>query len=102
MKLEPSKEKPHATSAELLGASVDIGNRHVSAALAAERKTDYVALLRVVLARGALTPAAAPKIRGKLGFAQSLVFGKSGRVMMKDFATLQYSSLHGPWFPHIH
>lgn len=92
LKLEPSKVQPPATSVELLGASIDVGGRQVSAASTSKHKSDYVALLRGVLDLGALTPVAAADIRGKLGFAQSLLFGAFGRAKMQDITTRQYSS----------
>ena len=45
-----------------------------------------------------LTPAAAAKVRGKLGLEQSLLFGKYGRGMPKDL-TPQYSGFGPPLTP---
>ena len=97
--LAPDKEQPPTQALTLLGASIQLGRRHVSASLTEKRKTDYVALLKNILRRNSLSPEAAAKIRGKLGFAQSLMFGKYGRAILHEFSARQYSSMKGPTFP---
>ena len=56
-------------------------------------------MLRGILARDSLTPAAAAKVRGKLGFALSLMFGKFGRALLHEFTARQYTKAKGPKFP---
>ena len=43
-----------------------------------------------------LSPDAEAKVRGRLGFAQSLLFGEYGRAMLNDFALRQYSRGNAP------
>ena len=60
---------------------------------------DYVAALGIDRARKSLTPAAAAKVRGELGFAQPLMFGKFGRSLLREFSARQYAKAFGPRFP---
>ena len=99
LELAPDKEQPPTQALTLLGASIQLGDRCVTASLAEKRKTDYTALLKNILRRNSLSPAAAAKIRGKLGFAQSLMFGKYGRALLHEFSARRYSSMRGPTFP---
>ena len=60
---------------------------------------DYVAALGIDRARKSLTPAAAAKVRGELGFAQPLMFGKFGRALFREFPASQYTKAFGARFP---
>ena len=93
LELEHSKEQPPAPSIAILGAFVQVGEGLLTASITAKRTEDYCASLKGILHRGNLSPAAAAKIRGKLGFSQSLVFGKYGRAMLHAFTTRQYSTM---------
>ena len=75
----------------LLGAQVTICPDFVSAALPLKRRGDLVEEVQRVLAADALTPGQAAKLRGRLGFAQSLMFGKYGRALLQPLTNRQYS-----------
>ena len=53
-------------------------------------------MLKNVLSTRRLSPASAAKLRGRLGFAQALLFGKFGRAKPHDFTLRQYSSGEEP------
>ena len=73
--LSPSKEQPPAPSILLLGAQVSITSEGVTATFPGSKAADYRSMLMNVLSTKKLSPAAAAKLRGRLGFAQSLLFG---------------------------
>ena len=47
------------------------------------------------MANGALTPAHAAKLRGRLCFSHSLLFGRVGRALLNPFPGRQYSKAKG-------
>ena len=79
-RLERRKEIPPLTRFNLLGATQTIGGQWVAAALPGRRKLDLVYELRPVLSANRLSPGLSAKIRGGLGFAQSLLFGRIGAM----------------------
>ena len=79
----------------LLGAEISIHPDFVSAALPAEKRDALVIDIREILKSGGLTPGCAAKLRGRLGFAQSLMFGRFGRVLLQPFTNRQYSRAKG-------
>ena len=89
--LEPSKSTPPTDCIQLLGASITIRRDHISACLPVRKQNEWTDELRKILARNSLTAAQAAKIRGKLGFATSLMFGKFGRAHLAAFSNRQYS-----------
>ena len=97
--LEPAVEQKPSDSVTLLGASARIEGSPIVASLPEKKRRGNVALLRGVLGRKSLSPAEAVKVRGKLGFAQYLVFGKFGRALLREFPARQYSKTQGPRFP---
>ena len=99
LQLEPSKEQTPSDRITLLGAAIQINQTSITASLPEKKQRDYIAVLRGILARNSLTPAAAARVRGKLGFAQSLMFGKYGRALLHEFSARQYTSALGPKFP---
>ena len=99
LQLEPSKEQLPSDCIALLGATIQITRTSITASLPEKKRRDYVAMLRGALARNSLSPAAAARLRGKLGFAQSLMFGKFGRALLHEFSARQYTKAFGPRFP---
>ena len=89
-KLELRKESPPMTCFNLLGAALTLGDHRVTAALPERRKLDLVCELRSILSANKLSPGRAAKIRGKLGFAQSLLFGRMGRAHLAPLSARQY------------
>ena len=94
--LSPEKEQSPRRSILLLGAQVSISANGVTATLPATKAAEYRSMLLNVIATRKLSPDAAAKLRGKLGFAQSLLFGKYGRAMMHDLTLRQYSTTKAP------
>ena len=88
--LEDSKEKTPSAGTELLGANIQFSPGHVQASLPPKKASTYQDELRKILSNNTLSPGDAAKIRGKLGFAQTLMFGRSGRAMLQPFSARQY------------
>ena len=97
--LEPSKTTPPTDRLLLLGADIHIKISEITATLPDRKRTDIVTELRKILERNNLTPAEAAKMRGRLGYAQSLLFGRAGRAMLAPFAERQYSARPGRSHP---
>ena len=51
--------------------------------------------IKQILSYGQLNPGQAAKLRGRLGFSQSLLFGKMGRALLQPLAQRQYSKRLG-------
>lgn len=84
------KFAPPSHSLLLLGACVTISSDFVSAALPITRRGALIAELSGILESGRLMPGHAAKIRRRLGFPQSLMFGEFGRVIPQYFTSRQY------------
>ena len=80
-----------ACSISLMGAFVSIKDDFVTAALPLERRDALISDIQEILRSGNLTPGQAAKLRGRLGFAQSMLFGKFGRVLLQPITNRQYS-----------
>ena len=93
LELERLKEQGPAASIDILEATLQLGGDLVTDSLTKQRTEDYIGLLKGIIRRKNLSPAVAAKVRGKLGFAQSMLFGKYGRPSLYDFAARRYSSL---------
>ena len=92
--LEEKKECLPAPTIDILGATVSIGSFFVEARLPTGRKGRLISDLKEIAPRGTLTPGKAAKIRGRLGYAQSLMFGRLGRAHLQPFSDRQYAK-HG-------
>ena len=88
--LEDKKEWAPAATINLLGASISFGHEFIEASLPPGRKHALVVDLKAVLSDGKLTPGAAAKLRGRLGYGQSLMFGRMGRAHLAPFTDRQY------------
>ena len=89
--LSDGEEVPPCASMLLLGAMVSLQGDTVFSSLPERKLVDRRGILGIVLRTGRLTPSAAAKLRGKLGFAQSVIFGLFGRSVLNDFSARQYS-----------
>ena len=89
--LEDAKEQPPSSSLNLLGADILISDDVITARLPERKRTELLNELRQVLSKGTLAPAQAAKLRGRLGYSQSLMFGRFGRALMTEFTARQYS-----------
>ena len=83
-------DQPPSTKMVLLGADVSVHDTHVRAEIRTGRKDKLKAHISHVLQSNCLTPAAASKLRGKIGFYSSLLAGKLGRGMMVPLISRQY------------
>ena len=86
----PKKDQPPSTRMVLLGAEVSLHDRHAQAEIRTDRKDRLKEQISRICDSNCLTPAAASKLRGKLGFYSSLLAGKLGRGMMGPLITRQY------------
>ena len=89
--LEDSKEQTPPRSLNLLCADIMISDDTITARLPERKRNELLNELRQVLTKGTLTPAQAAKLRGRLGYSQSLMFGRFGRALMTEFTARQYS-----------
>ena len=62
-----------------------------SARLPGRIRNDIINELRQILTNGAISPAQAAEIRGRLGYSQSLLFSLVGRALLHPLSTRQYS-----------
>ena len=92
---EDSKEQRPTKTPSLLGAEITITFKWLTARLPDRKRKDLVNELKQCLVNGQLTPAQAAKLRGRLGFIQSLLFGRTGRALMNAFTARQYSKTKG-------
>ena len=93
--LAPDKGSEPTENLCLLGAQITFASDFVEAALPRRKAVDLIHDLRPVLQRGSLSPAQAAKLRGRLGWAQSLFFGRFGRARLAPFSARQYASISG-------
>ena len=89
--LEDAKEQLPSINLNLLGAEILISEDVITARLPERKKAELLNELRQVLSKGTLTPAQAAKLRGRLGYSQSLMFGRFGRALMTEFTARRYS-----------
>ena len=89
--LEGAKEQLPSTNLNLIGADILIPDDVITARLPERKKAELLNKLKQVLAKGTLAPAQAAKLRGRLGYSQSLMFGRFGRALMTEFDARQYS-----------
>lgn len=97
--LEHSEEVQPTTDLLLLGAEISLRVLSVEASLPDKKRVEISEELAKILVRKTLTPAEAAKLRGKLGYAQSLMFGRWGRAMLSPFSDRQYSLRPGRFHP---
>ena len=84
---------------QLLGAQIDVHLGSISASLPSQKASALISDLEAVARRGRLTPDAAANLRGRLGFAQSLLFGRVGRAHLAPFSDRQYSRTECTRYP---
>ena len=92
LELEDDKAKKPSNDLVLLGAQVAFNPGAVSAGLPSCKRAEMARGLRLLLSKGTLGPAGAAKWRGELGYFQTLLFGRAGRVMLRPFSERQYSA----------
>ena len=95
LSLEPAKGQPPARKLHLLGADIALTAEGIHASFPDRKRHDLLNDLKQVLKYNQLNPAQAAKLRGRLGFAQSFVFGKLGRALLHPLTARQYSQLPG-------
>ena len=87
---------PPSAQLELLGTSVLLAPWYVEATLPAHRREQLSAALRQILLDDTPRPADAAKWRGRLGVAQSLMFGRMGSALLQPFSARQYDPVSSP------
>ena len=88
----PKKQNPPTRDIELLGAPLSFAPGCATASLPDAKRESLAADLKQLRARGTLGTADAAKVRGRLGYSQSLLFGRAGRVMLQPFTECQYNA----------
>ena len=97
--LTPSKAQGPAKSLRLLGADIARHPGRASDRLPERLRGDLISDFHQVRSYDQINPAQAAKLRGRLGFAQSLLFGRVGRALLQPFADRQHARLFGRGFP---
>ena len=97
--LSPTKSQGPTKSLQLMGAELSIFTGHVSACLPERRRIDLINDLKRIITFDQLNPAQAAKLRGRLGFAQSLLFGRVGRALLQPLTDRQYARSFGRKHP---
>ena len=103
--LAPAKSQGPAKSLRLLGANVTLRPGRSSAQLPVRRRSYLINDINQVIRFDQLNPAQSAKLRGRLGFAQSLLFARVGRAMIHPVTSRQYSRTVGrkhPLTPELH
>ena len=95
LRMAPDKCSRPRSELTLLGAMITLADHYVEATPPARKAKDLVRDLRHVLQRGNLSPAQAAKLRGRLGWARSLLFGRFGRAHLAPFSARQYANIAG-------
>ena len=88
---ELDKSKTPSVEIDSLGASLSFRRGSICASLPVSKRDDIIEALGEILRPVYLSPGQAAKIRGRLGFAQSLMFCRFGRVWSQPFTNRQYS-----------
>ena len=89
--LDPEKAAVPSKTIKLLGASISINPEGLTASLPQSRADELIAMILEIIQSNSLSPGLAAKLRGKLGYAQSLMFGRYGRVLLQPITNRQYS-----------
>ena len=89
--LGPKKEASPNSEMPLLGSHVRVTSEYAECVLPDRKRSGILLDLENVLRANRLTPAQAAKLRGRLGFAQSLFFGRVGRALLGPIGDRQYS-----------
>ena len=97
--LSTGKSQPPSAAIYLLGAELAFDTFEFTARLPTRRRDDLMNDIRKILAYDQLNPAQAAKLRGRLGFSQSLLFGKVGRALLQPLTNRQYSRAPGRSHP---
>ena len=87
---DPSKDNLPAINIHLLGADLRVQGAELYASIDPQRLQSLRDEIRSILAKGSLSPGQASKLRGRLGFASSLLFGRVGRAMTRPLIERQY------------
>ena len=90
--IEEDKGKKPTTNLTLLGAQIRFPPGWIMETFPMNTRPKYASELRAILARNTLGPAEAAKMRGKLGYAQTLLFGRDGRSPLHPFSDRQYET----------
>ena len=97
--LDVGKECPHTRSISLLVAHVDIRTGFVEAPRPNYRAAAQIDDMEQIITRGRRTPPQAAKIPGRVGFAQSLLFGNVGRPLLGALSDRRYDRMSGTRYP---
>ena len=97
--LEESKQQDPTKTPSLLGAEITSTQNWITARLPGRKRKDLVNEMKQILTNGHLTHAQAVKLRGRLGFTQSLLFGRLGRALLNPLSGRQYAKITGRYHP---
>ena len=95
------KDQPPGKDLVLLGALIRLDDDSFCASARPCGVSKICGHVAQALQRNCLTPAAASKLRGKLGFYTSLLSGKLGRGMMGPLIARQYKNRHHQLTPEL-
>ena len=88
---EPGKEVGATISGLLLGANIYLQQRYILVELPHRRASALIRDLEDILKQNELSAANAAKLRGRLGFIQSLMFGRFGKALLQPITQRRYT-----------
>ena len=91
LELAPDEEVAPALPAMLLGAQVTLPRGFAHSSIHLSKATKIIEETKDIIKANTISTSRSSKLRGELGFAQSLVFGLFGRALLKPIAERQYS-----------
>ena len=97
--LEDDKQQTPTKTPILLGAEITLTLNWITARLPGRKRKGLINETRQVLPNGQLAPSQAAKLRGRLGFSHSLLFGRMGRAWLNPLTARQYSKSLGRFRP---
>lgn len=92
---EHTRQQDPTKTPSLLGADITFTQNWITASLPDRKRKALVNELKQILSNGHLSPAQVAKIRGRLGFSKSLLFGRLGRALLNTLSERQYSRTKG-------
>ncbi|KAF4647368.1 hypothetical protein FOL46_004362, partial [Perkinsus olseni] len=95
-----AKNLEPAQSGKLLGLILSIMDDHVELDLDPNRKDALLTEIHNTLQEGIMSPAQASSLAGKLNFASSAMFGKSGRSYLRVLYNWHYNTRTQAFKPH--
>ena len=90
--LEPDKQVGPTITALLLGANISLEKRFIRVELPTLKAQALIRDMELILKDNSLSSTDAAKLRGRLGFSQSLLFARFGKALLQPITRRQYTN----------